>query len=81
LYSAAIAILNDFRHETDAQVTAASKELFTQRLAAAERTKSLPDSDDQLRVTELVLPKIIEDSSDIGVMSKITEWITAKYRS
>lgn len=77
-YERATVIFREFKRSTHARVEMASKDTFIQRLSAAEQTRELPSIKDELGVAELVLPRIIADSSDINVMSSITEWLTAK---
>ena len=78
-YSKALQIFDEFNRETGTSSTPASEEIFMQRLAVSERTQGLPEIEDILGITELVLPKIISDSSDIRIMSKVTGWITRKF--
>ncbi len=79
LHEMALQIFRQFRRDTNAQVELASKDVFVQRLIAAEHTRELPRDDDEFGITELVLPRIISDSSDIGLMSTITRWMADKY--
>jgi nucleoside 2-deoxyribosyltransferase len=75
-YEHAEKIFKKFKQETRAQVSMASKEDFIKRLSAAEQSQGgLPSINDDLAVASLVLPKIIADSSDIAVMTKITSWL------
>jgi len=77
-YELGTVIFREFKRSTRSRVEMASKEAFVQRLSAAEQTRELPSIEDDLGVAELVLPRIIADSTDISVMSSITEWLTAK---
>ncbi len=79
LYDQAREIFRRFRKDTNAQVELASKETFVQRLAAAEHTRDLPKENDEFGIVELVLPRIIADSSDIGLMSTITRWMAEQF--
>lgn len=79
LYETAKLVFNEFRQATHAQVDFASKDVFLSRVMVAERTRDLPSMDDPLSVTEFVLPRIIAESNDVGIMSQITTWLSEKW--
>jgi hypothetical protein len=78
LYRHAKEIFKDFKQTTRTQVEIASKEVFLSRVMSGERTQGLPSMDDTLAVKEFVLPRIIADSNDVSIMSKITQWLYGK---
>lgn len=81
LYERAKGVFNEFKQATNAQVSLARKEVFLDRVMAAERTRELPSIDDALGVAEFVLPRIIADSNDVAVMSQITTWLSEKWKT
>jgi hypothetical protein len=76
LYTRAQTIFKAFREETKLPVVAAPKENFIGRISSVEKTRDLPSDDDEYGNSELLLPRIIADSSDFKVMSAITEWLS-----
>jgi nucleoside 2-deoxyribosyltransferase len=75
-------ILKDFNAETQSQVKMPAKEGFVKKLSDAEQARGgLPPPEDYLAVCQLVLPFIIADSIDIGVMEKVTNWIKEKSKA
>ncbi|MGZ5436641.1 MAG: hypothetical protein ACXW3F_11325 [Pyrinomonadaceae bacterium] len=78
LYTAAQDIFHRFRAETNANVRIASKQVFVGRVAASEQTRELPDLNDTQALAYLVLPKIVEDSTELETMDKITSWLSKK---
>jgi len=56
-------------------VTAASKEVFVLRISSVEKTREIPAADDEYGLAELLLPRIVADSSDAEVMIAITNWL------
>lgn len=74
-YEHAEKIFKKFKQETKTQVNIASKEDFIKRLSMAEQSQGLPSINDDVAVAEMVLPKIVADSTDIAVMTKITSWL------
>jgi len=79
LYGAAQDIFRRFRAETNANVRMASKQLFVARIAASEQTRELPDAEDPRELAYLVLPKIVEDSTDISTMDMMTGWLSRHF--
>lgn len=78
LFQRAIGVLADFRQGTGVQVEAATKEVFIARVMAAERTQELPSLQDEGRLAEFVLLRIITDSSDYRIVSGITSWLASR---
>jgi hypothetical protein len=79
LYERAQEIFREFRRETGAPVGMATKDVFIRRVAGAEDTRGLPQTNDEIGITELVLPRIIADSSDIAVMTTVTTWLSTRF--
>ena len=79
LYRYAKEIFKEFEQTTRAQVEMASKEEFLTLVIKNERSQGgLPSMDDALALKGFVLPKIIANSTDITIMSKITPWVYKK---
>lgn len=79
LFEKAKGIFHEFKKETHAQVSMASEEVFSSLVMKAERTQQgLPSIEDNKAVMEFVLPKIIDDSTDVAVMKEIMKWLEKK---
>lgn len=76
LYIRAQKIFKRFRDTTKAQVAEASKEVFVLRISSVEKTRDLPSEDDEYGLAEVLLPRIIADSGDADIMTKITKWLS-----
>jgi hypothetical protein len=68
-------ILGRFHAETKLYFKEASRETFVQRVSAAEKTRELPSMEDDYGLAELLLPRIIDDSSDAATMTNIMKWL------
>jgi hypothetical protein len=79
LYDRAKVIFKDFREETKMPAIEASKERFISRISSFEKTRDLPAANDEYGLCELLLPRIIADSSDFKVMRDITEWLQRRF--
>jgi hypothetical protein len=79
LYAGAQDVFHRFRSATAAKVRIASKELFVARVAASEQTHEFPEEADERGLAYLVLPKIVEDSTEIDIMEKITGWLAKEF--
>jgi hypothetical protein len=75
LYHRAQVILGRFHAETKLYFKEASRETFVQRVSAAEKTRELPSMEDDYGLAELLLPRIIDDSSDAATMTNIMKWL------
>lgn len=78
LYARARVFLKTFRDETKAHVIEATKETFVSRVSSAEQTKGIPSIDNEPALAELLLPRIIADTSDTEVMNEITSWLSKR---
>ena len=79
-YTAAREIFHQFRGATQANVKIADKPLFVARLAQSEQTRELPDQQNPKELAYVVLPKIVEDSTEIETMGKITDWLSQTFK-
>ena len=75
LYEQAKKELTEFCAENRLSVVQANKNVFLDRVMAAEATTVLPSLDDRVAAAEFVLPRIVADPSDLSLMSAITGWI------
>jgi nucleoside 2-deoxyribosyltransferase len=81
LYKQAKSIFNEFKQATNLQVEIASKEVFLQRIMAAEGTQGLPAMDDVVGLTKFVLPLTIAGNIDVALMEQILKWTTEKRKT
>lgn len=77
LYQRALEVFEDFRNQARLQITAASRDVFLNRVMAAERTGRIPSIEDD-EVVAFVLPRIIADSNDVTMMDRIVSWLNEK---
>lgn len=79
LYNQASALFDTFRNDTHLQIARATKERFTEQIAARVRRNGLPPSDDEKALTQILLPLIIEGPPELSVMNKLNSWIEQKF--
>lgn len=84
LYELAKLVFNEFKQTTGAQIDLASKELFLNRVRDVERTEQLgqlPSMDDTFGVAKFVLPLIIANNTDVGIMPQVWTWLSEKRKT
>ncbi len=78
LYVIACQTLNDFRQAGHSRVREASRDVFVERVRLARSTEVIPDSDNVRDMQEFLLPKMIENPSDSGLMRAVFNWLSER---
>jgi len=81
LFELACRLLLELNRNTDSKYSATSEAEFQNRVARGARTEGLPDGKDELDMAEFLLPKIVQDSTDIRIMKRLTEWFKERFDS
>jgi hypothetical protein len=77
-HNRAMQVLSEFRKAIGISIQAATKEVFLERVIAAEREGKIPLSEEATPVDRFLLPKIIADPSDYDVMTKEANWLSER---
>jgi len=80
LYERARKLLAAFNSGTGSSCAQASPEEFQARVIQGERTQGIPEAEDEDRLAEFLLPRILQDAADIDVMRRVTDWLAAEFR-
>ena len=75
LYQKARELLKQFNIDTGYSHVQTSREEFQARLVRAVELQGLPSSEDSVLMTRFLLPKILQDATDLGLMQRVTEWL------
>ena len=75
LYEAARGLLKQFNSESSFPHAQASLEEFHARVVRAAETQGVPHQDDRVRLEGFLLPKILQDATDVNVMLRVTAWL------
>jgi len=81
LFELAGQLLREFNASSGSNCAATSEAEFHSRVARGARTEGLPDKKDDLYMAEFLLPKVVQDSTDIRTMKRLTEWLGEKLKS
>lgn len=75
LYELARDLLKQFNVESGFTHDFASREEFHARVVRAAETQGVPRLDDRVRLGRFLLPKILQDATDLNVMQRVTVWL------
>jgi len=75
LYKVAQNLLQRFNQGTNSSYAAASLKDFQERVMRGEQTQDIPSADDEERLAEFLLPKILKEATDVVIMRKVMEWV------
>jgi hypothetical protein len=75
LYELARDLLKQFNVESGFTHDQASREEFHARVVRAAETQGIPRLDDGVRLARFLLPKILQDATDLNVMQRVTVWL------
>jgi hypothetical protein len=75
LYELARDLLKQFNVESGFTHDQASREEFHARVVRAAATQGIPRLDDGVRLARFLLPKILQDATDLNVMQRVTVWL------
>jgi len=75
MYEMARDLLRQFNAESGVSHEQASREDFHARVVRAAETQGVPQLDDAIRLARFLLPRIIQDATDLNVMQPVTLWL------
>ncbi len=78
-FDRATELLTELNSTQGTSISAASKDVFHQRIGRATSSQRTPRVDDAAAIAEFLLPKIVEDSTDMSVIRSLTAWMDTKY--
>jgi hypothetical protein len=76
LYEKAIVFLNMFKKNSGLNIHPIRKDLFVAKIITNEKRKPIPDSEEELKLKQYLIPLIIDANSDFTIMESITKWLT-----
>lgn len=76
LYKRATDFFKEFKDSTELDIKMVSKDVFLSNVSAAEKTRDLSTLGDDWALKEFLLPKIIQNSNDFGIMREIIRWLS-----
>jgi hypothetical protein len=79
LYEMAQGLLKDFNATTNYPHAEAAQNEFRARVMRAEAAEGVPTVNDPGVAARFLLPKIIQDATDLSVMQRIMDWIIVKF--
>jgi len=79
LYERAQELLKDFNASTKYQHAEIAQDEFRARLMRAEAAEGLPAVNDPGVAARFLLPKIIQDATDLSVMQRVMDWIAGRF--
>jgi hypothetical protein len=75
LYETARDLLKQFNLDSGFTHDQASRDEFHARLVRAADTQGVPQLEDSIRLAGFLLPKILQDATDLNVMQRVTGWL------
>jgi hypothetical protein len=75
LFQRAKDLLKQFNNDTNCGHVQTSRDEFQARLVRAVELQGLPSLKDDVLMTRFLLPKILQDATDLGIMQRVTEWL------
>ena len=79
LYEKALELLKDFNASTKYQHAEIAQDEFRARVMRSEAAEGVPAVDDPGIAARFLLPKVIQDATDLSVMKRVMDWITASF--
>ena len=81
LYTKALELLKTFNLDNKSNYSAANIEEFQARVMRGEQAEGIPPLDKEDLIANFLMPKILQNATDINIMKQLTEWLTNKYSS
>lgn len=78
LFGRACALFDAFVEDTGVTLQASSEEEFYARISRSSRLSGSPAKQHTDDLAEFLLPKIIQDTTDIRIMKKLTKWVASR---
>ena len=79
LFERARGLLREFNGDTSSAYRPATVQDCQARVMRGEQAEGIPGELQEALLAEFLLPKIIDDPSDVVVMRKVTEWIAIRW--
>lgn len=79
MYEMARDLLKQFSTETGFSHDQASREDFHERVVRAAETPGIPLPDDTRGLARFLLPRILQDVTDLDVLQRVTVWLERRY--
>jgi hypothetical protein len=79
LYERACALLEELNRTRGTGLAEVSRDVFHQRIGALLNSQRLPRDDDEPGVAEVLLPRIVRDSTDMKAIRAITAWMDERF--
>jgi hypothetical protein len=75
LYETARDLLKQFNDDSGFTHDQASREEFHARIVRASEIQGVPQMEDRVRLARFLLPKILQEATDVNVMQRVTLWL------
>lgn len=75
LYEKALTILQEFNSASGRHYIGASREQFQSNVMKWESQSGIPGDEDRIALTEFLLPKILENPTDIEILREVSTWL------
>lgn len=79
LHEHACSLLREFNADTGSSYAGANFEEFQARIMRTEQTQDIPKFERKYFLAEFLLPRILQDTADLAVMQRVTDWLVRKY--
>ena len=79
LYERACALLDDLNRARGIALAVVSREVFHQRISTIVNTQRLPRDEDEPSLAEVLLPRVVRDSTDMKSIRAITAWMDERF--
>ena len=73
------ALLGELNRARGTALVEVSRDVFHQRIAAVVNTQRLPGHDDEPGLAEVLLPRVVRDSTDMKSIRAITAWMDERF--
>ena len=79
LYERACGLLDELNASKGSALTAVSKDIFHSRLSPIISTQRMPPDQDEVALAELLLPRVVQDSTDMRVIRTLAAWMDDRF--
>ena len=79
LYERACALLGELNASSRAPLPAVPRDVFHQRIGPVLGSRRMPPEEDEVAMAELLLPRIVQDSTDMRVIRTLATWMGERF--
>lgn len=79
LYERACDLLDRLNRDRRTDIAAVSRDTFNQRISPVISTQRLPVNGDEIAMVEILLPHVVQDSTDMQVIRTLAAWVDERY--